>query len=146
MVSMLVLFFAVSNAQIEDPVKWNFEVKNIGNKTYELHTTAMVDGNWHLYAQDAGQDLLSMTFDFMANPLVKLYGKVKESGELKKVYNPNLQLTLMFYDKKVDFIQTVKTKSTVSTLVNGSVTYVVCNDQKCLPAKKIPISIKIPGK
>ncbi len=144
--SVLVLFFAVANAQIENPVKWNYSAKKIGDKTYELHITANIDGNWHLYAQDAGEGPEPTTISFVNNPLVKLDGKVKESGELEKSYDPNFRSTLKFYSKQVDFIQKVKVKSSANTLVKGSVTYMVCNDRKCLPPKEIPFSIKIDGK
>jgi hypothetical protein len=144
--SMFILHCAFANAQIENPVKWNYETKKIGEKVYELHFKAMIDANWHLYSQDAGEDIVSTIFKFIANPLVKFDGKVFESGELKKLYDPNLRLTLNFYNQQVDFSQKIKIKSLANTLVNGSITYVACNDKKCLPAKEFPFSIKIVGK
>lgn len=143
---LLVLVFSVSNAQIENPVKWNYGTKKMGDKTYKLTFTALIDADWHLYAQDAGEDLVSTTFKFTANPLVKFEGKVLESGVLKKEYDPNLKLTLGFYNQHVAFTQKVKIRSAAGTLVKGTITYVVCNDKKCLPAKELPFSIKIEGK
>lgn len=135
-----------SRAQMLEPVKWNYCAKKIADKTYELHITATLDSKWHIYAQDAGEGPEPTSFKFSVNPLVKLDGKVKEDGKLEKSYDPNFNSTLKFYANKVDFVQKVKMKSSVSTLVKGTITYMTCDDKKCLPPKEIPFSIKVEGK
>lgn len=144
--SMLFLFLAVASAQIDNPVKWIYSAKKLSDKVYELHITANIDGNWHIYAQDAGKGPEPTSFSFITNPLVKLDGKVRESGQLEKSYDPNFNSTLRYYSKQVDFIQKVKLRSTANTLVKGTVTFMVCNDKKCLPPKEVPFSIKVEGK
>ena len=146
--SALILFCKISSAQILSPVKWSYSAKKIEKKIYELHITAFIDDNWHLYSQDAGEDIVSTSFNFMMNPLVKLDGKVIELGDLKKEYDPNLRLTLKYYYRHVDFVQKIKMKSAANTIVKGTVTYIVCNDKdrKCLPAKEFPFTIKLNGK
>ena len=137
--------FAVS-AQIENPVKWTYTAKKTGNKLYELHISATLDNKWHIYSQDAGEGPEPTSFQFTANPLVKLDGKVQELGKLEKAYDPNFQSTLKFYADKVDFVQKIKLKSSATTVVKGKLTYMVCNDRKCLPPKEIPFSIKVDSK
>jgi len=144
--SLLLLFFAVANAQFENPVKWSYSAKKIADKTYELHITANLDANWHIYAQDAGEGPVPTSFAFTPNPLVKLDGKVKEVGNMEKSFDANFNSVLKFYAKQVDFVQKVKLRSTASTLVKGTVNFMVCNDKKCLPPKDIPFSIKVDGK
>ena len=133
-------------AQIENPVKWTYTSKKIADKTYELHMTATLDGKWHIYAQNAGEGPEPTVFSFAKNPLVKLDDKVKEVGKLEKMYDPNFKSELKFYSSKVDFVQKVKVKSAAATVVKGTVSYMVCNDRKCLPPKEIPFSIKVGGK
>ncbi|MEO6668451.1 MAG: protein-disulfide reductase DsbD domain-containing protein [Ferruginibacter sp.] len=143
------LVFAVVGstfAQIENPVQWTYSAKKIADKTFELHMTALIDGKWHMYAQDAGEGPEPTAFAFTANPLVKLDGKVREDGKLEKSYDPNFKSTLKYYGHKVDFIQKVKLKSSASTVIKGTVTYMTCDDKKCLPPKEIPFSIKLEGK
>ncbi len=142
----LFAFSHVGNAQVENPVKWTYTAKKIANKQYELHMTAVLDQNWHIYAQDAGEGPEPTSFSFSGNPLVKLEGKVAESGKLEKSYDPNFRSTLKYYSNKVDFIQKISLKSTASTVVKGTLTYMVCNDRKCLPPKEFPFSIKVGGK
>lgn len=141
------LFIASAGfSQLLDPVKWNWTAKKIADKTYELHMTASLDNNWHIYAQDAGEGPEPTKFEFRPNPLVKLAGKVKEEGKMEKSFDPNFNSTLKYYANKVDFVQTVKVKSAVSTVMKGSVVYMVCDDKKCLPPKEIPFSIKLDSK
>lgn len=135
-----------SQAQMLNPVKWSYTAKKISDKLYEIHITAMLDKKWHIYAQDAGEGPEPTTFTFNVNPLVKLDGKVKEMGTLEKTYDPNFKSTLKYYANKVDFVQKVKLKSSASTLVKGMVSYMVCDDKKCLPPKEVPFSVKLPGK
>ena len=146
--SFLLLCYMISAAQILNPVKWTSSVKKIGQKEYELHITAFIDKHWHLYSQDAGEEMISTTFSFMKNPIVKFDGKLMESGDLKIENDPNLRLTLRYYYGQVDFIQKVEMRSASSTVVKGSVTYIVCSDvdRKCLPAKTYSFSIKVDGK
>ncbi len=144
--SIMVLFFAVSYAQMENPVKWSFSAKKIADKTYELHITASIDGNWHMYAQDAGEGPEPASLSFTNNPLFKLEGKVRESGKLEKSYDPNFKSTLKYYSHSVDFIQKIKLRSTATTLAKGTITYMVCNDKKCLPPKEVPFSIQVNSK
>ncbi|MBS1741847.1 MAG: hypothetical protein JST81_02325 [Bacteroidetes bacterium] len=143
----LLLFIAFAGfAQITDPVKWSYTAKKTGDKTYELHITATLDNKWHIYAQDAGEGPEPTSFKFSTNPLVKLDGTVKEEGKLEKSFDANFNSTLKFYANKVDFIQKIKLKSNATTVVKGAVTYMTCDDKKCLPPKEVPFSIKIDGK
>ena len=141
----LIVLTSISFAfgQIENPVKWNYTSKKIADKTYELQITATLLPTWHLYAQDAGEGPEPTSFEFNRNPLVSKNGKVMEIGTLIKEYDKNFNSTLKFYAKKVTFIQKIKVKTSASTVVTGFVNYMVCNDRKCLPPKKLPFSIKV---
>ena len=108
--------------------------------------TANLDNKWHIYAQDAGEGSEPTSFSFSKNPLVKLDGKVAENGKLEKTYDPNFKSTLKYYSNKVDFVQKITLKSAATTVVKGTVSYMVCDDHKCLPPKEIPFSIKVDGK
>ena len=54
--ALLMFFFStIGFAQIENPVTWNFTADNTGAKQYDVHMTATVTGNWHIYAQVCGE-------------------------------------------------------------------------------------------
>lgn len=144
--AFVLFFFGAANAQIENPVKWNYTAKKISADTYELHMTATLDGKWHIYSQQAGEGPIPTSFSFDKNPLVKASGAVAEVGKMEKQFDPNFNSTLKFYSGKVDFVQKVKVKAAIATVAKGKVTYMVCNDQKCLPPRDIAFSIKIDPK
>ena len=141
-----IFFVQSASAQIENPVNWSYTAKKISDKSYELHITATIAEKWHIYAQNAGNGPEPTSFTFSKNPLVKLDGSVKEVGKLETSYDPNFKSTLRFYSNKVDFVQKINLKSSASTVVKGIITYMVCNDKKCLPPKDVPFSIKVAGK
>jgi DsbC/DsbD-like thiol-disulfide interchange protein len=143
---VLMVFVGSVTAQINNPVQWTYTAKKIADKTYELHITATIGSNWHLYAQDAGEGPEPTKLTFTANPLVSLDGKVKEVGKMEKSFDKNFNSTLKYYASKVDFVQKVKVKSAIATVVKGSVNFMVCNDKQCLPPKDVPFSIKVGGK
>ncbi len=145
--AVLMLFFAgFAHAQINNPVLWTYSAKKIADKTYELHITATINGNWHLYAQDAGEGPEPTTFKFTPNPLISFDGKVKEVGKMEKSFDKNFNSVLKYYANKVVFVQKVKVRSAVATVVKGTVNFMVCNDRQCLPPRDVPFTINVGGK
>ncbi len=143
--SAMVLFFGImAQAQIENPVKWTYTAKKISADTYELHITATIASKWHIYAQDIPEGgAVPTSFVFDKNPLLKTDGKVLEVGKMEKSYNKDFKMNLKYYSNKVDFVQKVKLKTAVSTIAKGKLTFMVCNDEKCLPPKDVTFAIKI---
>ncbi len=142
----LMLFAVAANAQINNPVIWTYSAKKIADKTYELHLTASIDGSWHMYSQFTGEGPEPTAISFTPNPLISFDGKVKEVGKLEKSFDKNFNSVQKYYGKKVDFVQKVKIKSAIATVVKGSVTFMVCNDRQCLPPRDVPFTINIDGK
>lgn len=127
-------------------VKWNFSSKKINDKTYEVRLSAMIDGNYHIYAQNVGVDgPVATAFKFNKNPLVVLNGKVKEEGKLIKKHEEVWAGDVSFYEKKVEFVQLVQLKSKVKTNVGGTVEFMVCDDKQCLPPSEVNFKIDIGG-
>jgi thiol:disulfide interchange protein DsbD len=133
------------NAQSTSQVKWNFSSKKIADNTYEIHMTATINGNWHMYAQDGGDGPVSTSFTFTKNPLLTMDGKVKEVGKMKKVYEESFSSEVRYYEKTVDFVQVVKVKGKAKTNLAGKVEFMVCNDKECLPPSDVDIKVAIGG-
>lgn len=137
------VFVGAVSAQIENPIKWVYTAKKVADKTYDIYITATLENKWHIYAQDAGEGPESTSLSFLKNPLVSLDGKVKEQGKMEKEYNEQFKSVLKFYSNKVSFVQRVRLKSAVGTVVNASISYMICNDKKCLPPTTQQFKIKI---
>lgn len=140
-----VLLSLFSFAQLQSPVSWAFSAKKLADKTYEIHLTASMQSGWHLYSQVQPEDAIAMPTDikFNANPLIKLTGKIKETGKLEKFHDAKLGLSANQYAEKVDFVQVVTLKGKAKTNINGTVEFQTCDDKKCLPPKKVNFSIAV---
>ncbi|WP_207514431.1 protein-disulfide reductase DsbD domain-containing protein [Longitalea luteola] len=147
LLSLLVtLISAVSFAQSSTQVKWSFSSKKIADKTYEVRVKATVNGDWHIYSQNVGVDgPIPTVFTFTKNPLLVVDGKVKEVGNLITKNEEVWGGKVNYYEKTVEFIQTVKVKSAAKTNLAGKVEYMVCNEEKCLPPSETTFSVAIGG-
>jgi len=133
-------------AQSNKQVNWAWSAKKIGDRTYEVHMTATIGGDFHLYAQDAGGDgPIATSFTFNKSPLFILNGNVKENGKLVQKYEEAWKHNVRYYERTVDFVQIVKLKSNVKTSLAGKVEFMVCNDHECLPPADIDIQVPIGG-
>jgi hypothetical protein len=132
-------------AQSSQEVKWAYTAKKIADNTYEVHMTAVIGGDYHLYAQDAGGDgPIPTAFTFTKSPLFSLEGKVKEQGRLIKKYESAWNHDVKYYQNTVDFIQVVKLKGNWKTSLAGKVEFMVCNDRQCLPPSDVDIRVSVP--
>lgn len=132
------------SAQVQNPVSWKYEAKKKGT-AYEVVITATIEKPWHIYSQNTGKNgPVPTNIIFKTNPLISLDGKVKETGKLEKIYDKNFQTDVLFYSNSVIFTQTIKVKGPVKTNISGTVEYMVCDDEKCLPPTKKTFDIKLP--
>jgi len=132
---LCVLVSAVNlNAQPKDPVIWKFEAVKKSATEYEIKATATVEDPWHIYSQNTDKGgPIPTAFLIKKNPLVTVDNKFKETGNLEKTYDKNLKVNISYYAKSVVFTQTAKLKASVKTNISGTVQYMVCNDEQCLP-------------
>jgi hypothetical protein len=135
---------SVSMAQL-NPISWSFSAKKVGDKTYEVHMTATIQTNWHLYSQNQPEDAIAIptTFTISPNPLFTLDGKIKEIGKMELFKDKELGVSANQYSKTVNFIQKIKLKANVKTNFKGNVEYQTCDDKRCLPPKTVKFDIAI---
>ena len=133
----------LASAQGLNPVSWSFSSKKISDNVYELQIVATIQQGWHVYSQNQPKDAIAepTAFAFNKNPLLQFDGNVKEIGNLEKFKDKELDISANQYSNKVTFIQRVKLRGKAKTNVTGKLTYQTCNDEKCLPAKTINLSI-----
>ena len=134
------------HAQSAKQVQWVYATKKIADKTYEVHMTASIGANYHMYAQNVGvEGPLPTVFKFTSNPLASLEGKVKESGKIIRKKEDIWGGTVQYYENTVDFVQLVKLKGNIKTNLAGSVEFMVCNEKQCLPPSNVDFKVNIGG-
>jgi len=128
-----------------NPVTWNFSVKKVSDKTYDVYLKANIESGWHLFSQTQPDDAIGIPTDiiFNSNPLINVVGKPKEIGKMEKYKDQKLGISANQYSESVEFVQRIKLKANVNTNISGEVEYQTCDDKKCLPPKKIPFTIAV---
>lgn len=102
-----------------------------------------IPNGWHIYSMDSNPNIgpIPTEIIFEKNESIQLIGRPIEPEPMKK-YDKNFQGDLLFFDDKVVFTQKIKIKE--STELKGTITYMMCNDSKCLPPidKEFIINLK----
>lgn len=143
-ISSLFLFgFLMSQAQKMNPVNWNFQAVKKADKQYDIVLTANVESPWHIYSQFVKKGPIPTSVEFKKNPLVQMKGSVREIGKLEKNYEKLFDAEISYYSNKVQFIQAVTLKLASKTKLSGTIDYMVCNDEKCLPPVSVPFEVVI---
>ncbi|MEY3324630.1 MAG: hypothetical protein RL316_333 [Bacteroidota bacterium] len=145
-ITLLFALFVVGALQAQpNPVSWTFSAKKIADKQYEVEMKAVIIPGWHLYSQQQPEDAIAIPTEFILNqnPLLLLKGKIREVGKMERFKDATLGVTAHQYSGQVSFVQTVELKAKVKTALSGTVEYQTCDDEKCLPPKKIPFTIPL---
>jgi thiol:disulfide interchange protein DsbD len=144
LLSLMIAIAALTHAQLENPVKWNFSVKKIKPNMYEVHLTATLEEEWHIYSQSTPQGgPVPTTINFTRNPLIVLEGTAKEVGKLEEHMEPLFGVEVRQFSNQVDFVQKVALKAPAKTAVSGTVNFMVCNNQECMPPTTVSFSLQL---
>ena len=144
--SLALLVTTLVMAQSSKEVRWTYTAKKIAAKTYEVHMTAAIGGDYHMYAQNVGGDgPIATSFKFTKSPLFTLEGPVREEGKMIKKFESAWNHDVNYYEGTVDFVQVVKVKTNAKTALAGQVEFMVCDDHQCLPPSDVDIKANIGG-
>lgn len=144
LITGFLLLAIATQAQILSPVKWSFSVKKIKPELYEVHMQATVEKGWTTYSQwtpAGGPSATKITFK--PNPNVLLGGKAKELGDMHKKYEEVFEVDIHYFENKVDFVQLVKLKKVKPTILVGTVEFMACDKEQCLPVEEIPFKVQL---
>ena len=132
------------SAQELKPVKWTYEVVHKKDHIYEIHFTARMDKKWAIYSQYTNDEgPVPTKFSFRANKDLRFEKGVIEAGEMISGYDELFETTVKKFKVSVDFIQTVQLLAN-ETKLDGHITFMTCDDIRCLPPVDEIFSIQIP--
>jgi Disulphide bond corrector protein DsbC len=137
---------AQTQVQAQAPLHWQYSARKLNDSLWAVHFTAMLDPGWHAYSQTQPESAVAepTRFHFNANPLLRVKGKTRESGDPIHFSDPGTGIAATQYSGKVDFVQDILLKSKAITNFTGTITFQTCTDEMCLPPKTIAFSIGIP--
>jgi thiol:disulfide interchange protein DsbD len=144
---LLLTIVTSSYSQIFKPVKWSFSQEKISDKEYYLVFSAKIDKGWTIYSQFTADDgPIPTTITFEESTGIELIGKASESGKKKEGMDALFGVNVIKFlaDKPFVMKQKVKVKD-ASKKVTGYVTYMACDDEKCLPPTDEEFSFSFGG-
>ncbi len=131
--------------QILQPVKWNWSLEQKKSGEAVIFMTAKIEKGWHLYSQNIGDGgPIKTTFTFNPSPDFELIGKPGE-GKAIEFYDKNFEMQLAYFANEAVFKQKIKLLTKSATKISGTVEFMVCDDEKCLPPELVEFSIDIKG-
>jgi len=120
----------VLNAQMHEPVKWKYNINDSG----EIVFYASVDQGWHLYDMNLPEGgPIPTSFDFDEIKGAELVGKVFTNSKIHSQYDDIFKMTVRWFAENPTFIQKLKIKDKAEFSIRGSINYMACNDQSCVP-------------
>ena len=136
-VFLLLLSVVSLQAQMQDPVKFRAELKNVKGAEAEIVFTARIDAGWHVYSTNLGSGgPISATFTLDKSQGVELVGKLTPRGKEISKYDQMFDMKLRFFEGSVQFVQKIKfTRPSYS--INCHLEYGACNDQNCMPPTQV---------
>lgn len=130
------------SAQIERPVKWQFGAKKINKDEAVIFMKATIDNGWHIYSQHVEEGgPIKTSFAFTPSGDFTLTGKTAEPKPKVK-YEEVFKMDVGYFDKEVVFQQKVKLKKGQTT-VKGSVEYMACDAERCLPPDEVSFTVAV---
>lgn len=131
--------------QIIEPVSWTTSVVRHTNDEVELIAEATIEGNWHMYSRETGEDgPMPTSFEFTRNNRLTLVGTWSEP-EPHTEYNELFLMDLAYFERRARFVQKAKISGNAALTIDAEVTFQVCNDEQCLFPEYIPLRFSIPA-
>ena len=130
-------------AQIQDPVKFKTEWKEVSNTEAEIIFTGKIDKGWHVYSTDLPEGgPISATFNVEKMEGAELVGKLTPRGTEKDMMDPIFGMQVRFFENTATFVQKIKLTGGGSYDISGYLEYGACNDENCLPPTAVDFSFK----
>jgi thiol:disulfide interchange protein len=143
---------AIGVAQTADnPVKWNFSSKSLGDNQYELTFTASIFKHWHIYdlnpTEDADKFLpIATTIAFTPSSNYQLVGKLTSNKPIAH-REPSLDVTLYYHENSMVLKQKVKLKDNSPTKIKVMVSYQACiqenGEERCNMPQDEPFEVTV---
>ncbi len=141
---VLLLFAVAVQAQIQDPVKFNSELKTLATGEAEAVFTAAIDKGWHVYSTDLSDGgPISATFNVEKIFGAEVVGKLKPVGKEISTFDKLFEMKVRYFENTAQFVQKLKLTGGAYQ-IEGYLEYGACNDENCLPPTQVPF--KFSGK
>ena len=130
-------------AQTKQPVQWTFSLTP-GDKAQQfvLHANVNVEEGWHVFTNQPGGDGLLIPTDIVFKDPQAINVEMPFSV-VGKAITKNMDGVgeVNYVEKMGEFTSTIMVKN--NQVVEGVLTYQVCNDRMCLPPTDVPFRLEL---
>ena len=136
---LTMLCFPVT-AQIQEPVKFKTEWKELSANEAEIVFSATIEKGWHVYSteiEEGGPTPATFNIDKIEG--AELIGKLTPIGNEIKQMDPIFEMEVKYFEDVAKFSQKIKLTGGNYT-ISGFLEYGACNDASCLPPTSVDFS------
>lgn len=132
--------FLFSQSDWDNLVSWEASY-NAETSSVELEAT--MQKNWVIYSQHTPPDgPIPLEIEFEKAEGVEFVGKVEELDKPIKEVSKMFDMEVIKFKDSASFRQAIKLSSDAA-VIKGTVTFMTCDNEKCLPPKTVPFEVKI---
>ncbi len=127
----------------QENVQWQAEVLDRNEKLISIQITGEIEPGWHLYSAQTPKNAgpIPIGFQTQKNRFVKIKVPFFEKTKAIKKFDANFDSDVYIFED--NFLGEFKVKSKKDTILNMTVTYMICNEVMCLPPVDETLSIKL---
>lgn len=124
----------------QEKIQWSFEYVAFPSS---IQISAKIENGWHLYALDLDPSIGPVPTEIVLekNKLVKEIHPFEATTTAKKSYEANFGAEVSYYEQEFHANNRIFVKK--PTTVKGELTYMLCDDKRCLPPQTVPFEIKV---
>ncbi len=146
-ISPIILFLfslcSFIHAQGIQPVDWKVEKLSETDKEVEVAFTAEIMKGWVIYSPDTEEGgPIPTHFTFDPNADIQLLGNVVTKTNVDHAFDNMFEMKVGKMKDQAVFVQKIK-KNKAATALTGVITFMCCDNDKCLPPKDVEFSIEL---
>jgi thiol:disulfide interchange protein DsbD len=127
----------------EAPVSWKFELNKLSETEYEFKAFATIKNKWNIYSKDMGADgPIPTALIFTSSEFHKLTEPLQEKCKPIKAFDALFEMDVIKIIDKAEYTQKFTTLDK-SKPFTGSVTFMCCDHERCLPPANVPFSLNL---
>lgn len=138
-ITYIFLTLCIFAGQAQNEVSWEFQFDANNSQIVAL---ANIGEGWHLYSTEKSSEFgpIPTEFEFESTEGVEFIGPIVEPQPIE-AYDSNFDEVLYYFEEKAEFVQSLKVTS--ANVLEGTVTYMVCNDEMCMPPTDYKFTIEL---
>ncbi|MFN5292897.1 MAG: protein-disulfide reductase DsbD domain-containing protein [Flavobacteriia bacterium] len=136
-----VFFSLISTSAFgQEKIQWSFDFVPY---PASLQISAKIENGWHLYALDLDPSIGPVPTQIVLekNKAVQVLNAFEANTKAKQSYDPNFGAEVSYFENSFEARNRIKVKK--PTTVKGELTYMLCDDKRCLPPQTVPFEIKV---